>query len=247
MARLRNVASSGLTEGFSAAAIGNADRRFAVRVEPAPAEPGHLLVTLGDDDDAAFGALPASSVAQLVRTSTRFIVFVSPEGRILWANEAFLEAIGASRAVDAAGSFLEDCLELPGGAPLSGLFDRAAHSGRIAAERARLVARSGETRDVDLDLTCLPASGPRGYGVVLSPADGTAAPRDMPEAERLANMVGVAPLKELVRDSSDVLEKMCIESALRLCGNTRTKAAEALGLSRQSLYAKLERYGLGGR
>jgi DNA-binding NtrC family response regulator len=58
-------------------------------------------------------------------------------------------------------------------------------------------------------------------------------------------MVGRVPLKDLVRESTDLIEKLCIEAALELTGDNRASAAEVLGLSRQSLYAKLRRYGLG--
>jgi DNA-binding NtrC family response regulator len=37
---------------------------------------------------------------------------------------------------------------------------------------------------------------------------------------------------------------MCIESALELTHNNRASAAEMLGLSRQSLYVKLRRFGM---
>jgi len=53
------------------------------------------------------------------------------------------------------------------------------------------------------------------------------------------------PLKELVRETADVIERLCISAALKLTGDNRATAAELLGLSRQSLYAKLRRYGLG--
>ena len=42
-----------------------------------------------------------------------------------------------------------------------------------------------------------------------------------------------------------MIEKLCIEAALKLTDDNRASAAEMLGLSRQSLYAKLRRYGLG--
>ncbi|MEO0635893.1 MAG: transcriptional regulator PpsR [Pseudomonadota bacterium] len=57
-------------------------------------------------------------------------------------------------------------------------------------------------------------------------------------------LVGRVHLKELVRDASDAIEKMCIEAALRQTGNNRASAAEILGVSRQSLYIKLKRHGL---
>ena len=49
-----------------------------------------------------------------------------------------------------------------------------------------------------------------------------------------------------MRESTDVIEALCIEAALELTHDNRASAAELLGLSRQSLYAKLRRYGIGG-
>ena len=63
--------------------------------------------------------------------------------------------------------------------------------------------------------------------------------------EQLTELVGRVSLKELVRETTDVIERLCIEAALELTGDNRASAAEMLGLSRQSLYAKLRRYGLG--
>ena len=62
--------------------------------------------------------------------------------------------------------------------------------------------------------------------------------------EQLAGLIGRVPLKELVRETTDVIERMCIEAALKLTGDNRATAAEMLGLSRQSLYVKLRRFGL---
>ena len=70
--------------------------------------------------------------------------------------------------------------------------------------------------------------------------------RDKPRSvAQLTELVGRVPLKDLVRESTDMIEKLCIEAALELTGDNRASAAEILGLSRQSLYAKLRRYGLG--
>lgn len=61
----------------------------------------------------------------------------------------------------------------------------------------------------------------------------------------LTERVGQAPLKDLVRESTEQIERLCIETALKLTEDNRASAAELLGLSRQSLYVKLARYGLG--
>jgi DNA-binding NtrC family response regulator len=70
--------------------------------------------------------------------------------------------------------------------------------------------------------------------------------RAMPRSiEQLTELIGRVSLKDLVRESTDVIEKLAIEAALQLTGDNRASAAEMLGLSRQSFYVKLRRYGLG--
>ena len=55
-------------------------------------------------------------------------------------------------------------------------------------------------------------------------------------------LVGSATLKEIVTDTTDVIEKICIEAALEITNNNRAAAADLLGLSRQSLYVKLSKF-----
>ncbi len=75
----------------------------------------------------------------------------------------------------------------------------------------------------------------------LPPAD-----RDVPRSvDQLTELVGRMPLREIVRESTDLIERMCIEAALAYTSDNRASAAEILGLSRQSLYSKLHRHGLG--
>ncbi len=70
--------------------------------------------------------------------------------------------------------------------------------------------------------------------------------RDYPRSvEQLTELVGRKPLKQIVRESTDLIERMCIEAALVHTADNRASAAEILGLSRQSLYSKLHRHGLG--
>ena len=62
--------------------------------------------------------------------------------------------------------------------------------------------------------------------------------------EDLSNLVGRMPLKEIVGETVDLIEKLCIEAALKMTKNNRASAADMLGLSRQSLYVKMRRFGL---
>ena len=62
----------------------------------------------------------------------------------------------------------------------------------------------------------------------------------------LTRQVGKTPLLDLVKTTVGAVEKHYVTAALELTRGNRTAAAELLGLSRQSLYAKLWRYGLDG-
>ena len=62
--------------------------------------------------------------------------------------------------------------------------------------------------------------------------------------QNVVDLVGSATLKEIVAETNDVVERMCIGAAVELTGNNRTAAAQMLGLSRQSLYLKLRKCGL---
>jgi transcriptional regulator PpsR len=85
------------------------------------------------------------------------------------------------------------------------------------------------------------------YGFVIRDAssrttNGVADVASSRSIEELTELVGRVPLKELVRESSDLIERFSIEAALKLTGNNRAAAADMLGLSRQSLYVKMRRY-----
>ena len=75
---------------------------------------------------------------------------------------------------------------------------------------------------------------------------GASQAANQPEApnQQVIELVGSASLREILTETSDVIEKLCIETAVGLTGNNRAAAAEMLGVSRQSLYVKLRKYGL---
>ncbi|MFX4959639.1 helix-turn-helix domain-containing protein, partial [Acinetobacter baumannii] len=60
----------------------------------------------------------------------------------------------------------------------------------------------------------------------------------------MTETVGKTPLRKLVKSTVEVVEQYYVRAALQLADGNRTTAAEILGLSRQSLYAKLDRYNL---
>lgn len=89
----------------------------------------------------------------------------------------------------------------------------------------------------------------------LIPTAGTSADyRNLFELADVANVeqaTGIDALlrqgsmKDLVEQTRDAIERRCVEAALRLTGNNRAAAAKILGISRQALYLKLERFSIG--
>ncbi len=74
-------------------------------------------------------------------------------------------------------------------------------------------------------------------------------PTDKPDnlgknAKELTQLVGKVPLKQIVTETTDIIEKLCILAALDLTMTNRASAAELLGLSRQGLYIKMRRFGI---
>jgi DNA-binding NtrC family response regulator len=62
----------------------------------------------------------------------------------------------------------------------------------------------------------------------------------------LTDRQGQVNLPQLVKESSEMLERRYIEAALKLSNGNRTASAELLGISRQSLHLKLNRYAADG-
>ncbi len=78
----------------------------------------------------------------------------------------------------------------------------------------------------------------------LAPPKATTEKSLLGTADELSALVGRMSLKEIVRETTDIIERLCIQVALDLTSDNRASAAEMLGLSRQSLYAKLRRHGM---
>jgi transcriptional regulator PpsR len=122
-------------------------------------------------------------------------------------------------------------------------------NGRISCLKSQMRGEHGITEDVEISATSITGhdSGELGFGFFIRSAARRLSPPigDLGESrsvEQLTELVGSVPLKELVRESADLIERLSIETALRMTGNNRAAAAEMLGLSRQSLYVKLRRH-----
>jgi len=103
---------------------------------------------------------------------------------------------------------------------------------------------------VEISVTAIQAGPTAVFGFVIRDASRiesvrpVGAPVSNDSARSVMELVGSATLKEIVAETTDVVERMCIETAIELTMNNRVAASEMLGLSRQSLYVKLRKYDL---
>ncbi|MAC81660.1 MAG: transcriptional regulator PpsR [Rhodobacteraceae bacterium] len=205
------------------------------------------------DDDAGAGAEMAQSLSALFAATSDAMVLTDTRGVIRDANEAFLTLADAAQLRDVRGRSLSDFL-VRGGIDLKLILEAATRKGRMRSYAAQVSGVTGTRASVEISATRLVRrGGDLGFGFILREVQqidiiedtGGAAISD--EAmKNVLDLVGTASLKELVSATSDVVEKICIETAVQLTGNNRVAAAEMLGLSRQSLYVKLRKHGLIG-
>ncbi len=177
-------------------------------------------------------------------------VVIDPELKIIETNPAFLDMVQLGSKAQAIGQPLENWLGRPG-IDMSLLMASLSENG--AVRNFTTIVRGAYSGAEEVEVSAVPAltGATPAYGFVIrsigvrsavSGHSGRALPRSV---EHLTELVGRTTLKELVRETTDVIERLCIEAALELSKDNRASAAQMLGLSRQSLYAKMRRYGLG--
>lgn len=191
-----------------------------------------------------------SSVMQAIDAVPDALVVTDPGGQILYANTSFAEMAELDSTDQAVGDPLDRWLGRSG-VDLGVLMSNLRRNEAVRLFPTVIRGRFGNETSVEVSaaaanggkLACLGFTI-RDVSRRLSP-EGTGNPRLSQSVGQLADLVGQMPLKDIVGETTDLIEQMCIESALQLTRDNRAAAAEMLGLSRQSLYVKLRRYGLG--
>jgi transcriptional regulator PpsR len=188
------------------------------------------------------------SVEELIEQAPDGFVVVDKEGVIRRANKAFLELIELGAIGSVVGENLARWLWQPGAdlSVLLGTFHRhrvvrrfsTTIHGELGTETEVEVSVAGTTNVESQDIGMIIRDVSRR---LQSPPDDR---RLLSALGSLSEQLGRAPLRKLVDDTIGVVERHHIKSAIETADGNRTAAAEILGLSRQSLYAKLKRYGL---
>ncbi len=187
--------------------------------------------------------------ALLERFPDAFVV-TDAELKILAVNAAFLDMVRLPTRAQAVGRPLADFLGRAG-LERNILLDALREHGAVRNFATVLRNQLDQSEDVEVSAISAPDGAKPTYNLTIrgvrgpQPDRADAKPASRRSVEQLTELVGRVKLKELVRESADLVEKLCIEAALELTKNNRASAAALLGLSRQSLYSKLHRFGLG--
>ena len=174
------------------------------------------------------------------------IVFTDERGRILSVNEGFLNLIGTPHDTSVRDTALSEVLQR-GMVDVSVMIQNAQRSGRLRSYATRTVDSYGAERDVEISVTSFQAGEERLIAFVIRDGRQSEPSRDgegTPGLDSVVELVGSSTLREIVSETTSVVERMCIETAIKLTMNNRVAAAEMLGLSRQSLYVKLRKFGM---
>jgi len=191
----------------------------------------------------------SANLVRLYAEGVDGIVFADADGIIREANEAFLNLTDSSSLASVRGKSLADYLAR-GAVDLRVLMDNVRRTGQLRLYSTRLTTDFSGQISVELSASWL-NDRPNPMLVLVvrdtSRADTLRRPAGVPNEEGMRNvmeLVGSSTLRDIIAETTDVIEKMCIETALELTRNNRVAAAEMLSLSRQSLYVKLRKYGL---
>ena len=198
--------------------------------------------------EAAIANRSGADELQLLRTLPEGVVLLDAQGNVVEANEKFLDLINAVSKERLVGRHISNWI---GASSVDSqvLLSKLKKEGQVTNFATIAQGETGESSDVAISAATSTGAETQ-FVLILSDArrrDASqmarpAGPESAPGG--ISELVGRVPMKELIRDSVDVIEKMCIEAALTQTNNNRASAADLLGLSRQSLYIKLNRYGL---
>jgi transcriptional regulator PpsR len=213
----------------------------------------HFLVRLSRArQEASDTGAPStnSMLLRLVHSAPDCLVVTDLDGRVLSANAAFVELAQLATEEQVRGETLDRWLGRTG-VDLSVLISNLRQRGAVRLFATTLRGEYGAVTDVEISATMVSQADQPFLGFTIRDVGRRLASesrnhRELPRSVgQLTELVGRVPLKDIVGETTDLIEQLCIEAALELTRDNRASAAEMLGLSRQSLYVKLRRYGLG--
>jgi transcriptional regulator PpsR len=191
---------------------------------------------------------------RLVEAAPDGFLMTDRDGRITAANRTFVELAQLASEEEVCGRRLEQFLGRTA-VDTDVLLTNMRQYGSVRLFATTMRGALGNVAEVEVSSVTVSSGRDQAFGFAIrdigrrlgsASTQTVASERSQPRTvEQLTELVGRVPLKDLVGETTDIIERLCIEAALELTQDNRAAAAEMLGLSRQSLYVKLRRHGLG--
>lgn len=207
-----------------------------------------VRLTPADHGGQVFGD-PAQRLLDVLERMPDAFLVTDESLKIIAANTAFLDMVRIGNREQARGQSLNRFLGRAG-LERNILVDNLRANGAVRTFKTVLRDQFDSEEDVEVSAVVAPDGTETCFGFTVRRAPRRSiertqgAPELRRSVEQLTELVGRVKLKELVRETTDLVERLCIEAALELTKDNRASAADVLGLSRQSLYSKLHRFGL---
>jgi len=175
-------------------------------------------------------------------------VALDDTGIIRHANQAFLDLVQVGSKGSAIGESLGRWLSQPG-ADLNALLTNIQRHKTVRLFTTTIRGELGTETEIEISAGAGEGSEQNQIGLLLRnvarrlPSGGES---DLLRSAlgSMSEQIGKSSLRKLVKNTVSIVEQHYVKQALELAGGNRTATAELLGLSRQSLYAKLNLYGL---
>ncbi len=211
--------------------------------------PSQLLVRLSSGGPARAGTSALGDAWGALSHLPEAMVTATGDLDIIEANEAFLDLVDVATANQIRSESLARFVGRHG-VDMNVLTSRLQDNGSIRRYATVLRGQYGAVRDVELTAAMADRDEKRVYAFLFRPVVAERSVlgdvrRPLRPVSEMTDLVGRVPLRDIVREATDIIEELCIEAALAVTQDNRASAAEMLGLSRQSLYSKLRRYGIG--
>ncbi|MEL7486214.1 MAG: transcriptional regulator PpsR [Pseudomonadota bacterium] len=209
-----------------------------------------LVVRLNAESGKPAKAAPAASpIESIIEKLPDGLVVTNGDLRIVAANRSFFQMAQLVSERQAIGVELSNWLSRSS-TELNMLVSNLKNYGVVRNFATILRDRFGVELDVEVSAVSAPCDDGSLYGFSVRNTarrlnSGPRLSDELPSSvDQVTGLVGRMSLKEIVRESTDLIEKLCIETALDIADDNRASAAEILGLSRQGLYSKLKRFGI---
>ena len=230
--------------------LGPAAKPWMLRGSLITAEPGHLFLlqfTAATDLSAPADKAGHSAVEELIDQLPDGFVALDDAGIIRHVNQAFLDLVQLGSKGSAIGESLGRWLWQPG-ADLNALLANIHKHKTVRLFTTTIRGELGTETEIEISAGASEAEQGQ-IGVLIRNVA-----RRLPSGSEtdllrstlgsMSEQIGKSSLRQLVKNTVSIVEQHYLKQALELAEGNRTATAELLGLSRQSLYAKLNRYGL---